>query len=306
MPKRALVTGADGFVGRHLTEHLRAGGWDVAEAGGPQSGGYDLAEPAAASAMVADFQPFDVVFHLAAISFVPQANQDPHRAMAVNFCGLVNLLASVRSLIPQPRVVFTSTSEIYGAPNVLPVDESHPLNPPNAYAITKAAADAYARFAFKEYGQDLVVARPFNHSGPGQSDQFALPSFARQIAEAEADMREPVMHVGNLSARRDFSHVADVVEAYERMADRAQAGEAYNVCSGRAVSLKDALDLMLQQARVSITVKVDPKRVRNVDEPEIRGSADKLRSATGWRPTKSFEAIVKELLAFWRERIQRD
>ncbi len=306
MRKRALVTGADGFVGGILCRHLAQSGWDVRSA--------VLREPLTPASEfrcdVTDFDqvdavidwasPVDVIFHLAALTFVPDSIQHPRRTMRVNVEGTMNLLEACHTRVPQSRFLFVSTSEIYGPPIQLPISEDHPLNPQNPYAISKAAADSYCAFFHNGTGYDVVRMRPFNHSGPGQSDQFVLSSFARQIARAEAGKAEPIVGVGNLDARRDFLHVNDVVRAYERAALHGVAGEAYNIASGKTVSIRDALEMLLGMSTAKIAVEPEPERLRPVEVLEVAGSSEKLTAATGWQPELPVEALLGDILNYWR------
>lgn len=306
--RRALITGADGFVGGYLRAHLRDQGWHVRAATGaatnaPDARRRDIADAGQVADLLAWAAPVTHVYHLAAVTFVPEAITSPIRATEVNLAGTMRLIRATRDACPNARFLYVSSSEVYGPPQRLPVTETHPLEPANPYAITKAAADQYCRFVHKNDGMDIVVARPFNHSGPGQSGQFALSSFARQIAEMEAGSREPVLRVGNLEAARDFSHVADVVRAYEVLALEGEPGEAYNVCSGTAYRLQDAVNRLRKMARTEVTIEVDPARLRKVDVPEIRGSYKKLVKATGWRPRFGLDDILEGLLDYWRQHL---
>jgi GDP-4-dehydro-6-deoxy-D-mannose reductase len=183
----------------------------------------------------------------------------------------------------------------------LPLTEDHPLRPTNPYAISKAAADHYCSYLAKT-GFNVVCARPFNHTGPGQSDLFVLSSFARQIARIELGKNPPVLRVGNIQTSRDFSHVSDVVRAYELLALNGKTGEAYNISSGRPTVVRDALDELLNLSSTTITVEQDPERMRPVDVPISYGSHEKLTADVGWRPEIKFETLLKELLDYWRER----
>jgi len=306
MTMRALVTGADGFVGGVLCRHLARAGWEV-RAGVMR----DAQEPARefqcditcadrVDALVAWAGPVDVVFHLAAVTFVPESIQDPRRAMRVNVEGTMNLLQACRARRPESRFMYVSTSEVYGPPLELPIREEHPLNPKNPYAIAKAAADSYCAYVCESTGYDIVRLRPFNHSGPGQSDLFVLSSFARQLARAEAGAAEPVLRVGSLEARRDFLHVDDVVRAYELAARKGGSGEVYNIASGRAVLIRDALDTLLRMARVKVAVEPAPDRLRPVEVLEVAGSSERLTAATGWTPQHPLEDLLADILNFWR------
>ncbi len=307
MTGRALITGAGGFVGQHLRAHLVATGWEVvgADLQGVEIA-CDMSDPAQVAAMLETAGGITHVFHLAAIAFVPTAGADPSRTMAVNLQGTIHLARAMEAQCPEARLLFVSTSEVYGPPRALPVTEAHPLNPQNPYAISKAAADQYLAFHEKTTELDIVRARPFNHAGPGQSDDFVLSSFARQMAEIEAGRREPTLRVGNLSAGRDFLHVRDVVRAYEMLARLGVRGEVYNIGSGVSLRIDEAVEKLRALARVDVTVEQDRARIRPVDVPEVRGGFDKLNHLTAWRPEISMDLLLSELLDYWRGVITRN
>ncbi len=304
-PKRALITGAAGFVGKALVGYLLQHGWDVCATdaiSGSDAGMFvaDVSDRAQTDALLEWAGPVTHVFHLAAIAFVPDAGRDPARAFEVNLTGTINIADSVRNHVPSAKLIYIGSADAYGPPQALPISEEHPLNPLNPYAITKAAADQYCAYLSKTTELQIIRLRPFNHSGPGQSDAFVLSSFARQIAQIEAGQRPPVLYVGNLEAARDFSHVDDIVRAYETAALGAIAGEAYNLSSGNAITIGEALDRLLSLSRASIKVEPDPRRMRAVDVPVIVGSHQKFTQATGWRAQTSFENLLGDLLNYWR------
>jgi GDP-4-dehydro-6-deoxy-D-mannose reductase len=310
MSRRALVTGSEGFAGRILCRRLVDGGWDVigADVTAPEDASdrrrCDLTDPQQAGELVERAGPVTHVFHLAGLTFVPQAMEDPVRAMRVNYGGTVHLLRAVRMFQPQARVLHVSTSEVYGPPGYLPVDEEHPINPVNPYSISKAAADHYARFLAGDGEMDLVLARPFNHSGPGQSPAFVLSSLARQVAEIEAGRAEPVLRVGNLAAARDFSHVDDVARAYELLVLKGRRGEVYNICSGRSHTIQEAMEGLIALTGRAIRWEIDPARWRPEADPEIRGCHAKLTADTGWRPEVDFPTLLADVLDDWRARVR--
>lgn len=306
MSRRALVTGAGGFVGTRLTRHLEAQGWEVVRSGHPAVAGMlpcDFQDEAAVRALVANAGPLTHVFHLAAIAFVPDAERDPVRAMDVNLNGTIRLCTALRDLASSPRLVFIGSSEIYGPPQTLPMTEDHPVNPGNAYAISKAAADHYCAYLSRIRALEIVRMRPFNHAGPGQADSYVLSSFARQVAEIEAGLRPPVLETGNLEAARDFLHVDDVLRAYETAALHAPGGQAFNVCSGQAQRIQSALDRFLAMSGAAIEVRHDPARMRPSDVPEVCGSFARLTETTGWRPEIAFDTLLRDLLDYWRSAI---
>ena len=309
MTQRALITGAGGFAGQRLTRLLRDGGWEVVPTAcpaGPEMVSCDVTDGASIEAALTDAGEVTHVFHLGAITFVPHAEQDPLRAMEVNLNGTIRLCEALRSRPNAPRFVFISTGEVYGPPVYVPVDEKHPLQPGNVYAISKAAADHYCARLGKAGALDIVRIRAFNHSGPGQSDDFVLSSFARQIAAIDLGQAEPVVRVGNLEAARDFLHVDDVLRAYVLAAEQGVAGEVYNVCAGRSYKIQEALDQLLAMSSVAIKVERDPARMRPSDVPEVRGTHEKLTAATGWEPEIAFEDLLRDLMDHWRTTLSGD
>ena len=303
MTGRALITGAGGFVGQRLTKHLTATGWDVVPCAFPETPGMipcDVTDGRSIAAALEQAGALTHVFHLGAIAFVPEAAEDPTRAMDVNLNGTIRLCEALRNGATPPRLVFIGSAESYGPPQYLPVDEKHPLNPGNVYAISKTAADHYCAGLSKAGVLDIVRMRPFNHSGPGQSDQYVLSSFARQLAVIEAGQGEAVMRVGNLDAARDFLHVDDVLRAYALAALNAPAGAVYNVCAGQSYAIREALDRLLAMSAVSIRVEQDPARMRPSDVPDVRGSHDTLTADTGWTPEIDFDTVLHDLVDYWR------
>jgi GDP-4-dehydro-6-deoxy-D-mannose reductase len=306
----ALVTGAGGFVGRTLCTYLSSRGWEVRggvwpeEPSTPAQIACDVRDTKHVERMLEWAGSVTHVFHLAAMAFVPSAIAEPVAAMEVNLQGTIHLSHALRRLAPSARLVYIGSAEVYGLPKNLPITEEFPLCPEHPYAISKAAADQYLAFLHRSARANVVRVRPFNHSGPGQPEQFVLASFARQIAEIEAGRSEPRLCVGNLQAARDFLHVKDVVRAYELAALKGISGEAYNVCSGRARTIGEALDLLLGMAKAEVRVEAAPERFRAVDTPKLVGSHEKLTAHTGWHPEIPFEKLLEDLLQDWRERFR--
>ncbi len=293
---RALVTGSNGFVGRWLVAHLEAQGDQVTGLDAE----VDITDAAAITEAVVAVNP-EAILHLAAQASVGASWSDQAGTYEVNTIGAVNVLGAAASCARPPRVLLVSSSEVYGrvTESDLPVTEDQPFAPVSPYAASKAAAEIAGIQAWLGRGVEVVRARPFNHTGPGQRTDFVVPALARQVAEAAGSGAE-ALYTGNLDARRDISDVRDVVRAYRALAVSGQAGEAYNVCSGRAVSIRDVAERLLRIAGVDVPIVVDPERVRPVDLPELRGDPAKLRLATGWEPRIDLDATLADVLAHWK------
>ena len=308
MSHKYLVVGGSGFAGTRLcSKIIERGDTYIAIDRSPfdcdNHFTVDITAPDEVSAAIQKIGPVDCIFHLAAMSFVPDTVKDPIKAVDCNLSGTINLLSIFRDELPNARFIYISSSEVYGVPQYLPIDENHPVSPNNPYAITKLAADQYCKFFGAKYDLDIVRVRPFNHSGSGQRPDFVLPSFARQIAQIENGILTPTLRVGNLEAARDFSHVDDVVDAYLAIAEKGKTGEVYNVCSQRSYKIRDLLEQLMVKSESCINVEVDPKRFRPLDVPEICGSHDKLTRHVGFEPKHTIEELLDELLAYWRKNI---
>lgn len=298
---KVAITGAHGFVGRHLTETLRGShpDWTLDTPEGPQTaGGLDIVDADAVERWIAGSRP-DVVVHLAAVAAVTAAVADPRFAWEVNLNGTLNLVLALQRLRPGAHLVFISSAEVYGASfrDVASLDEGGLLQPVNPYAASKAAADLLVRQAAAD-GLAATVMRPFNHTGPGQGEAFVAPNFAGQIARIEAGLQPPVIEVGSLDEERDFLDVADVVQAYRLVIDRRRdpaARGVFNVASGQPVRIGDMLDRLLSQAKRKIDVRVDPTRLRSAPIPRVVGDASRLRSL-GWRPTRTLDDTLRAVL----------
>jgi GDP-4-dehydro-6-deoxy-D-mannose reductase len=305
---RALVTGAAGFAGRHLCAALVAAGHEPLGAGLPGApppegtpwADLDVTDAAACRALLADARP-DWVFHLAGFSHVGRAEAAPDECLRVNFGGSRAILEACLSAAPRARFLLASSPEVYGRvpPDAPPLEEHLPLRPATVYGLSKAAAEAAAQHAAAR-GLDVVILRPFNHVGPGQVEDFVTAAFARQLARIEAGRQEPVLRVGNLTAVRDLADVRDVVAAYVRAAQAARGGEAYNVTSGRAISVQQLLDELRALARVPVRVEQDPARLRAIEVPVIHGSGEKLARDAGVRVPLDLRRTLGDVLDYWR------
>ena len=299
---RALVTGANGFVGRYLQQRLREREYEVVTAGrtGERTDVLlELNDDASVRAAVEQAAP-DLVFHLAAQTFVPQAYDDPIDTYETNVVGTARLLDAIVRYRARagtdPKVIYVSSAQVYGRGNELhgALRETDPPSPAEPYAASKAAAEQVCIAAVHAYGLNLVIARAFNHIGPGQDERFVISSFARQLARIVAGAEEPRIEVGNLEAERDFLDVRDVVEAYITLARNGARGEVYNVCSGNLLKIKTMLRMLILAANLPVQVIEDPEKMRPVDVPQFYGDNTKL-CALGWSPKISIADSVREI-----------
>ena len=291
---RILVTGARGFVGERLQQRLGREGADVIATDRE----VDVTDAERVARCVADSRP-DAIVHLAALSSVAHSQVAPGLAYRVNFLGSRAILEAARRFAAGARVLIVSTSDVYGRgrPGQPPVTEAAPLRPESPYAAAKAAADLLAGTRAAQ-GLNVLRVRPFSHTGPGQRDEFVASSFARQIAEIEAGHARPKLIVGNLQSARDLLDVDDVVDAYWRLLDRAVPAGVYNIATGGAVTVRELLDRLLSHTHVRPAVEVAADRYRPTDS--MRGSAQKLREATGWEPRTPLSDTLLRLLEHWR------
>ena len=295
---KAFVTGAGGFVGPYLTAHLRACGDNVIET----DHDLDVTDGEIVRKAFAASKP-DAVYHLAAASHVGSSWSAPVDVTRINAEGTLNvLLAAVEASVP--RVLVIGSAEEYGriAPEDLPVAETAPLRPVSPYGASKAAAEMLASHAFRGRGLGVVCVRAFNHLGPGQSDALVASSIAKQVAVAERAGGGTVL-TGDLSPRRDFTDVRDVVRAYRLLVERGEPGESYNVCSGRDVSIQEIADALAASSTVPVTFEIEPSRLRPVEIPVVRGDNTKLCRATGWMPEISLSRTLADILDWWRQEL---
>jgi GDP-4-dehydro-6-deoxy-D-mannose reductase len=307
------VTGATGFAGRHLLDRLAADGAQAVVAwhrpgGHPpdrerpvQWAEVDLTDADAVDRAIAEAAPARL-YHLAGAPNVASSWQRPAAHLRANALGTHHLLRAVRRHAPGCRVLVVSSAQIY-QPSDDPIREDAPLVPVNPYGISKLAQDQLALRAAEDDGLDVVVARPFNHAGPGQAPAFAVSHFARQIARIEGGLEPPVLATGNLDTRRDLTDVRDVVDAYGRIMAGAPRGRAYNVCSGRAWRIGDLLSELLQLAHAEIVIETDRARLRPNDVPIVQGDATRLRSELGWTPAIPVEQTLADTLEWWRAQV---
>ncbi len=299
---KALVTGAGGFVGTHLVEHLRAHGDEVEETD-QAHGGVDITDPEAVKELVHDLQP-EVIYHLAGWADVGGSWKAPTMAFRVNAEGTLNVLLAAADAGVQ-RVLAVSSADVYGKVNEreLPITEESPLRPVSPYTASKVAADYLGLQAWLGLGLPVLRVRAFNHLGPGQTDKFVASALASRIAHNEVDGGDTIT-IGNLSARRDFTDVRDVVRAYRLLMERGEPGEVYNVCTGVDVAVQDLADQLLALATRPMRFEADPDLLRPVDVPVLRGDHAKLTAATGWEPEISLTQTLADLLDDWRRQVK--
>lgn len=297
---RVLVTGASGFAGRHLVEHLQEAGDAVS--GLDRSEGVDIVDLDAVSTTLEAVRP-EVVYHLAGWADVGASWKDPHATFQANAVGTLNVLDAARAAGTR-RVVVVGSAEVYGivGTDELPITEAQPVRPTSPYGASKVAAEALAQQAWLGFGLETIIVRAFNHLGPRQSPRFVAPGFAERVARNEREGSDEV-EVGNLTPRRDFTDVRDVVRAYRLLALGGEPGEVYQVCSGTDTSIGELAEMLVGMADRPMRLVADPELQRPVDLPVSVGDHTKLTAATGWEPRFSLEETLGVLLAEARERV---
>jgi len=306
---RALITGSLGFVGRYLREELEENGYEVIGLDLRTAEGtlcVDLLDAEAVKRAVTETHP-DAIFHLAGQADVGLSWREPRRTFELNVIAAINLLEEVREYGPQTRMVLVGSSDEYGSPGEAgkSVSEELELRPQTPYAISKKAQEELARVYTRAYGMNVCMTRSFNHGGAGQREGFLIPDFAAGIVRVEKGLADKLT-VGNLTSRRDFTHVKDIVRAYRMLAEKGRPGEVYNVGSGSTWSTQEVLDKLLLLAKVSIPVEQDPAKLRPSDTPVICCDHGKLTRDTGWEPEIPLETILSETIREWRVRLEKD
>lgn len=299
---RVLVTGAYGFVGRHLGVELEQRGHTPlpllhpSEGPAPPQGAVaDICDREALAAAVEALQP-EAVIHLAGMAFVPAGWTEPGRMFTVNTVGTLHLLEALRATAPTAPCLVVSSAEVYGrAARPRPLVETDAFQPSNMYAVSKAAADQAALLYAQRYGMPVMSARPGNHIGPGQSPDFVAPAFARQVAAIRRGEQDPVMRVGNLDNHRDFLDVRDVARGYVDLLEKGHPGEAYNLAMGQGVLVRSLLETLCRLAGVQPEITVDPARYRATDDPPLI-DISKIREHAGWQPAIPLEQTLADIL----------
>jgi len=319
---RALITGIAGFAGSHLADYLLTrGDVEISGVSLPSDGVHnvahilsrmrlyplDLGDFDQVHELCARLQP-DYLFHLAAQASVERSWLDPAATLTNNITAQLNLLQAVVDLRLDCRVLVVGSADEYGAVRVedLPIDEDTPLRPVNPYAVSKVAQDYLGLQYHLSHGLHIVRVRPFGHIGPRQGPGFAVSSFAKQIAQIEIGLQEPVLRVGNLSTQRDLTDVRDMVRGYYLALTKGKAGEVYNLGSSRAHAMSEILDRLLGMSRVPVRVEMDPGRLRPSDIPVLICDSRRFQADTGWEPERDIADTLREVLNDWRERIRQE
>ncbi|GFP24913.1 GDP-4-dehydro-6-deoxy-D-mannose reductase [Candidatus Hakubella thermalkaliphila] len=311
----ALVTGASGFVGRHLCQRLLEEGVSQVvgmvyrakdREGLPRDPRLkvvlaDVLDAQAIEELIRSSRPQEI-YHLAAQSSAALSWEDPRRTYEINIFGQLNLLGSLLKSQVEASVLITGSGEVYGkvSPEQVPITEDYPLRPDSPYAVSKAAQDLLGYQYYSAYKMRILRTRSFNHTGPGQSPAFVCSDLARQIAQIEAERHRPVIQVGNLEPKRDFTDVRDVVRAYIELIRKGRPEQPYNVCSGRAYAIGEILEMLLAMSEKRIEVEVTQDRFRPSDLPILLGDNRRIREDTGWSPAISIEKSLRDLLDYWR------
>jgi len=317
---RALITGITGFAGSHLAEFILSNHPDVEVYGimrwrsrtenieaiekRVQLVECDLRDATSVKTLLGRVRP-DKVFHLAAQSYVPASWNAPGESLTTNIIGQLNIFEAVRELKIEPWIQIACSSEEYGLvkEDELPIKETNPLRPLSPYAVSKVGQDYLGYQYHMSFGLNVVRTRAFNHDGPRRGDVFVSSNFAKQLVEVEKGKRPAVIHVGNLEARRDFSDVRDIVRGYWLSLERCEAGEVYNLCSGKAYSIQEVLDRLIELSGVKVKIEQDPARLRPSDVPVLIGDCTKFREVTGWKPEIPYDKTLADMLDYWRGKI---
>lgn len=313
--RRVFITGATGFAGRHLMAALPPLESVVYGTAYPQPPlpeqrnifHLDLRSEREVFEAVKQARP-EWVFHLAAVSNVGTSWAKKRETLETNIMGTFHLFEAIKKFAPEARVLFVSSSDIYGfSPGnngaaSMAFAEDDPFHLSSPYALTKFNGELMAGFYSRWEGLDIVIVRPFPHTGPGQSSDFVCSDWARQVIHIDRGSQEPVIHVGNLEARRDFTDVRDTVRAYILLLEKGRKGEVYNVCRGRAIALKEILEILISSASKKVRVEQDPEKLRKGDIPCLIGDNRKIEAETGWEPQIPIEKTLAELLDYWRVR----
>lgn len=317
--KTILVTGVGGFVGSHMADLLLQD--STIQIAGIIHPSYevqhlkedpritifreDIQHEKKLKSLVEKIAP-DTIYHLAGMAHVHESWKNRREFFYTNFIGALNLVEACRDLKQFPKILFIGSAECYGnvPESEQPIFESRPFSPLSPYAVSKTAQEVLGIQYAKSEKLPIYLSRSFNHTGPRQKETFVCPAFAKQIVMAELGRSEPILKVGNLSAKRDFSDVRDVVKAYQLILEKGIPGEPYNVCSGNAISIEQMLEILLSYSKIKISIEVDPEKFRPVDMPLLLGSPEKLARDTSWKPAYNVHQTLQDLLDYWRYKLK--
>ncbi|MEQ1814162.1 MAG: GDP-mannose 4,6-dehydratase [Candidatus Nitrotoga sp.] len=303
--KKLFITGAQGFVGSHAQLAITNPNWQSIFELVCIDIPFDITDRSSLNNVVCQAQP-DMVIHLAAQSHVPTSFTDPDTTYQVNFLGTLNLLQALAANNFSGRLLFVGSADTYGlvSETDLPIHEAQPLRPRNPYAVSKVAAEALC-YQWSQTGSfEIIMARPFNHIGPGQGENFAVSSFAKQVAEISLNLRAPEIQVGDLNVTRDFTDVRDIVDAYLKLLLSGKSGEIYNVGSGQEHKMSEILAALIRIAGISAKVNIDAERLRPAEQKRLICDASKLKLQTGWQPRKQINETLHEILQYWMGKLK--
>jgi len=310
---KALIVGAAGFVGRYLIDELVGSNYEVTATKLPNEFlnqnncavvDLDILIEEEISAVLEKTRP-DVIFHLAALSSVALSWKKPALTIDINIKGAVNLLEAVRNLDYKPKVLLIGSGEEYGkvSEEENPINESYKTHPANIYAVSKTCQNMLGKIYADAYNLDIIMVRAFNHIGHGQSADFVVSDFCKQVAEIEKGINKPVIYVGNLNAKRDFTDVRDIVKGYLQLSVNGKKGETYNIGSGKAIEIKKILDIIINNSSVKIDIQIDESKYRPIDVPVIEADIDKIVFCTGWKPEIDLNTTIMDTLRYWRSKV---
>lgn len=305
--RNALITGSQGFVGYYLRRELEENGYTVAGLdvqAGDNTIQVDLLDYEQVLQAVLTVKP-DIVIHLAGQANVGASWKIPQKTVQINVVGTVNLMEAVRAYDPKVRMVLVGSSDQYGNLGAAGADVSETLqtHPQTPYAVSKKAQEEMAQVYVRAYGMNICMTRSFNHGGAGQREGFMIPDFAAGIVRVENGLQQEV-RVGNLSAKRDFTHVKDIARAYRLIAEKGMSGQVYNVGSGQTSSAQEILDKLCSMAKCPVSVVTDPARMRPSDTPVICCNHERLTKDTGWEPVYAVDDILRDTLNYYREQYE--
>ncbi|MDE6834949.1 MAG: GDP-mannose 4,6-dehydratase [Ruminococcus sp.] len=308
---KSLIIGGSGFVGGYLIRELKKSGWEVHATHLPEEKintecfqhVLDVLRKDDVKNLIEEVKP-DIIYHLSAQSSVAVSWKKPQLTTKINVIGSINVMEALPDGV---RLVLIGSGEEYGfiRENACPIKETENINPANIYAVSKACAGMIGRIYHRAYGKDIIIVRAFNHSGAGQAETFVISDFCKQIAEIENGLRKPEIFTGNISAKRDFTDVRDIVRAYRLLGEKGISGKTYNVGRGKAVSIEYILNTAIGLSEVPITHRLDPQRLRASDIPVIEPDISEIFIDTGWKAEMSVEETISATLDYWRENLKK-